>query len=68
MDLSKVDPKELKIGIEVEKEHTDDLEIAKSIALDHLAEIDDYYSRLIKMEQEASNKLSTTIPSKPEKK
>jgi hypothetical protein len=57
MDLSKVDPKELKIGIEVEKEHTDDLEIAKSIALDHLAEIDDYYSRLIKMEKEGKKKL-----------
>lgn len=50
---SKFDPKELKMGIEVEKEHTDDTSITKLIAKDHLAEIPDYYTRLKKMEDEA---------------
>lgn len=47
------DPEQLKMGIEVETEHTDDPEIAKRVALDHLAEIPDYYTRLKKMEDEA---------------
>ena len=50
---SKFDPKELAMGIEVEKEHTDDTSITKLIAKDHLAEIPDYYTRLKKMEDEA---------------
>jgi len=48
-----VDPKQLAMGIDIEFEHTDDAELAKQIALDHLAEIPDYYSRLKKMEDEA---------------
>jgi hypothetical protein len=44
------------MGIEIELEHTDDREIAKKIALDHLAEIPDYYTRLKKMEDEAGIK------------
>ncbi len=44
---------ELLKGIEIEHEHTDDPEIAKEIAKDHLSEIFDYYTRLIKMEEEA---------------
>jgi hypothetical protein len=37
--------KELKIGIEVEKEHVgDDLKKAKEIAMDHIYEFPDYYS------------------------
>lgn len=47
-----VDPKELEMGIEIELEHTSDRETAKRIALDHLAEIEDYYTRLKKMEAE----------------
>lgn len=47
------DPKELKMGIKVEMEHTKNKAIAKRIALDHLAEIKDYYTRLIKMEKGA---------------
>lgn len=56
---SKYDPKELKMGIEVEKEHTDNEAIAKEIAKDHLTEIpgtgkgDGYYSLLNKMEKDA---------------
>lgn len=41
-----VDPKELKMGIKVELEHTKDPNIAKEIALDHLAEDPKYYSKL----------------------
>lgn len=44
---------ELEKGIKIEMEHTDDPKIAKEIAKDHLSEISDYYTRLIKMEKEA---------------
>jgi hypothetical protein len=47
------DPRELSSGVEVEMEHTTDPAIAKKIALDHLAEIPDYYSRLSRMESQA---------------
>ena len=47
-----VDPKQLAMGIEIEKEHTDDKEMAKQIALDHLAELPDYYTRLKEMEKQ----------------
>lgn len=47
---SEVDPEELRMGIEVEREHTgDDLDLAKEIAKDHLAGEDpQYYSKLKK--------------------
>ena len=48
-----VDKKELKMGIRVEKEHTDNANVAKDISLDHLAEIKDYYTRLKTMEKSA---------------
>lgn len=41
-----VDKKELELGIEEEKEHTDDPEIAKIIALDHLYAVKNYYTLL----------------------
>ena len=47
-----VDPEELKIGVEVEFEHTTNKETAQRIAMDHLAELKDYYTRLKKMEEE----------------
>lgn len=47
---SKFNSNELKMGIDIEKEHTDNPNIAKSIAKDHLSEIPDYYTRLKKME------------------
>lgn len=47
-----VDQSELRMGIEVEKEHTSDEDVAKRIALDHLSELDDYYTKLKKMEGE----------------
>ena len=52
-----VDSKQLKMGIKVEYEHIHDDEIAKEIALDHLAELPDYYTRLKKMEEEAKKEL-----------
>ena len=37
------DPKQMKAGIEVEAEHTPDMESRKKISRDHLAEFADYY-------------------------
>lgn len=45
---SAFDPKELALGIKTELEHTDDVNIAKGIAKDHLMEFKDYYTRLTK--------------------
>ena len=42
---------QLALGIQVELEHTDDPREAREIALDHLMELPDYYSRLAKMEK-----------------
>jgi len=42
-------------GVAVETEHTNDPAKAREIALDHLAEIPDYYDRLAKMEADAKN-------------
>lgn len=41
-----IDPQELKMGVEVEKEHTTDLKLAMQIATDHLKEDPRYYSKL----------------------
>lgn len=45
------DPEQLAKGIEVEMEHTDNPEIAKKIALDHLVEHPYYYDYLEEMEE-----------------
>lgn len=55
----KFDTNELAMGIEVEKEHTDNPSIAKEIAKDHLAELPDYYTRLKKMEEEGKKELKS---------
>jgi hypothetical protein len=55
------DPEELSMGEKVEREHTDDPKLARKIALDHLAEIPDYYTRLKKMEAEAGRDLEEFI-------
>jgi hypothetical protein len=52
---SDVDSGELSKGTEVETEHTPDRTTSKRIALDHLAEIPDYYKRLQKMEDSATS-------------
>jgi len=54
---SKYNPKQLKMGTEVEYEHTPSTEAAKEIAKDHLEEFPDYYNRLKKMEDEAEKEL-----------
>lgn len=51
------DKAELNMGVQVELEHTKDYATAKEIAKDHLAEIPDYYTRLLKMEREAGVKM-----------
>ncbi len=43
---------QLKKGIKIETEHTDDLAIANEIARDHLYEFPDYYDRLEAAEKE----------------
>lgn len=54
MDDSEFDPHQLAKGIQTELEHTNDVNISKEIAKDHLMEIPtDYYDRLEKMEEEA---------------
>jgi len=40
------DVEELKKGITVEMEHTPDEDVSRIIALDHLAELPDYYTKL----------------------
>jgi hypothetical protein len=45
------DPDEISMGDKVELEHTDNPVIARRIALDHLTELPDYYTRLKDAEQ-----------------
>ena len=42
---------QLVLGIEVEKQHTKNINIALQIAIDHLEQIPDYYDRLIEMQK-----------------
>jgi len=49
--------KEFEIGYRIEREHTNDDHLAKEIAMDHLVELPDYYSRLVDMEREAEKEL-----------
>jgi hypothetical protein len=52
MDVSFIQ-KQLDMGEPIEHEHTKDHKLAKEIALQHLDEIPDYYTRLKKMEADA---------------
>ena len=54
---SDFNPEELKKGIDIELEHVNDRKRSKEIAKDHLAEIPDYYTRLVKMEEEAEEQM-----------
>jgi hypothetical protein len=68
IDWSKFDVNQFKMGMEVELEHgtvnpltnvtNDDLLITGKIALAHLNEFPDYYTRLSKMEKEAKKQTS----------
>jgi len=54
VDWKEVDIEQLRMGLEAEMEHKDvtggDLEMTAKIALAHLAEYKDYYTRLKKIE------------------
>ena len=54
-DEGDVHPEQLLMGIKVEMEHTKDKSLAKQIALDHLTEVPDYYTRLVKMEKDTKD-------------
>jgi len=58
-EMSNLINKQLKMGIEVEKEHTDDAKKAKEIAMDHLWEDPKYYSKLKKIESKESTTASS---------
>lgn len=51
IEFADVNRAQLIRGIKVEMEHTDDLLTAATIALDHLAEIPNYYTLLARMEK-----------------
>jgi hypothetical protein len=51
--ITKYNLGELLMGIKVEQEHTTNKLKALEIAMDHLEEFPDYYTRLLKMEEEA---------------
>jgi hypothetical protein len=55
VSLQKID-KEIRMGIKVEMEHVDSKSKAREIAMDHLVEVPDYYTRLKKMEKDAKKK------------
>jgi len=67
IDWSRFDVDQFTMGMNVELEHGtvdpktdvthDDILLTGKIALAHLNEIPDYYTRLLKMEKEAENKL-----------
>ena len=54
---------QLDMGIKVESEHTTNEDLAREIAMDHLAEFPDYYTALDKMEKELSNEEAMASPS-----
>ena len=49
------DQEQLVKGILVEKEHTEDEEVALEISMDHLEEINNYYNELAELEAEAKD-------------
>jgi hypothetical protein len=71
IDWSKLDVEQFRMGLDVELEHgltdlktnvtQDDELITGKIALAHLTEIPDYYTRLQKMEEEAKEFHNKTI-------
>ena len=53
--------KQLAIGEKIEMEHTSDPKEARKIAMDHLKELPDYYTRLKKMEKKGKSELGKAI-------
>ena len=50
VDISVIE-NQLKIGLKIEQEHTNDASLAKEIAMDHLYEDPKYYTKLKKQYQ-----------------
>ena len=67
---NKIHPQELRMGIRVELEHTDNLDKAKKIALDHLAENPFYYTalKLAGIESPSAPKVKAPKEAKAKKK
>ena len=65
-DMMQYDPQEILKGIEVEMEHTKDPKIALEIAMDHLEELPDYYTRLKRMEDQGEKDLHSLDGDVPE--
>ena len=67
---NQIHPQELRMGIKVELEHTDDLDKAKKIALDHLAENPYYYTalKLSGIESPSAPKVKAPVEKKAKKK
>lgn len=67
---NQIHPQELRMGIKVELEHTDDLDKAKKIALDHLAENPFYYTalKLAGVESPSAPKVKAPKEAKAKKK
>jgi DNA-directed RNA polymerase alpha subunit len=59
---SDYDKTQLENGVKVEMEHTDNKEIAKKIAKDHLDEFPDYYVELAKMEEKLKGEMEDPSP------
>lgn len=59
---SDVDPEQLKMGIKIEHEHTNDKKLAEEIAMDHLTEFPNYYTELKKMETKMEKENTPTDP------
>ncbi len=53
---SDFNPKQIEKGLKVELEHTEDRELSKDIAMDHLEEFPAYYTELDKMEKKLEKK------------
>lgn len=63
---SQVDQWQLREGIKIEYEHTRFKWIAQIIAMDHLEEFPDYYTRLLLLEKEAGEykRLGKRLPNR----
>ena len=59
------DPEQLKKGVEIEREHTDDVDVAKQIAKAHLKEFPNYYTKLKQME-DGMKKKEGLVPGIPD--
>ena len=70
LNPNQINPQELRMGIKVELEHTDDLDVAKKIALDHLAENPFYYTalKLAGVESPSAPKVKAPVEKKAKKK